>query len=41
MAENDRVLICIYDYNRLMANTLVGSYEIDIQRIYSEKNHTL
>lgn len=24
-----------------MANSLVGSYEIDLQRIYSEKNHTL
>jgi hypothetical protein len=35
MAENERVIIEVYDYNRLLANTLVGSYEIDIQRIYS------
>lgn len=31
----------MYDYNRVSANSLIGNYEIDIQRIYSEKNHTL
>jgi hypothetical protein len=26
MAENERVIIAVYDYNRILANTLVGSY---------------
>lgn len=34
-AENQRLLISVYDHNKFTANALVGNYEIDIQRIYS------
>lgn len=39
--EGQRVLFAVYDYNRITSNSLVGNYEVDIRRIYAEKDHTI
>ena len=39
--EGQRVLFSVYDHNRLAADSLVGNYEVDMRRIYMEKNHCI
>lgn len=39
--HGQRLVFAVWDHNRVLKNSLIGNYEVDIQRIYSEKDHCI
>ena len=34
-------MFSVWDHNKILQDSLIGRYEVDIQRIYSEKEHSI
>ena len=34
-------MFSVWNHNVVLQDSLIGNYEVDIQRIYSEKNHSI